>query len=255
VALEEHEARELAFWRRELGERSGLDGLRALVLKLGEAEWLVPKLARYEDVFANAGTVLELGAGEGWAACAVKRAFPDVHVIASDLSPDAIAAGGRWSEVFGAAPDRTLACPGYDIPLADGSVGLVFAFQAAHHFGAHERTLAEVHRVLRPGGTCLYLHEPSCPPSLHRLARARVNRKRPEVPEDVLVHSRLLELGRAVGFDASVAFDPDPLNRRPGETLYYLALQRLPFLWARLPCTADYRFSKPAADVPGRRTR
>ena len=54
MALEEHEARELAFWRRELGERSGLDWLRALVLKLGEAEWLVPKLTRYEDVFATA---------------------------------------------------------------------------------------------------------------------------------------------------------------------------------------------------------
>jgi SAM-dependent methyltransferase len=244
VELEEQEARELAFWRREAANETPGGELRTLLIKLAEAEWLVDRLERHERLFAEAGTVLELGAGEGWGSAMVKRLYPQAEVIASDLSPEAIARAGRWAEVVGAVPDRTLACPSYDIPLEDGSVGLVFAFQAAHHFGAHDRTLAEVHRVLRPGGMCLFLHEPSCPPALHRLAKARVNRKRPEVPEDVLVHSRLLELARAAGFEASVEFDTDPAHRRPGETLYYAALQRLPFLWTRLPCTADYRFVK-----------
>jgi hypothetical protein len=90
----------------------------------------------------------------------------------------------------------------------------------------------------------LYLHEPSCPPRLHGLAKRRANRKRPEVPEDVLVHSELCDLAREQGFEASVRFDPDPLNRRPGQTLYYLALRRAPFLWSRVPCTADYLFTK-----------
>jgi len=245
VALEEHEARELAFWRRETADVTPAGELRSLLLKLGEAEWLLDRLERHEPLFTGAGTILEIGAGEGWGSAMVKRLFPQAEVIASDLSPEAIGRAGRWADVVGATPDRTLACPSYDLPLADGSVGLVFAFQAAHHFGAHGRTLVEVYRVLRPGGTCLYLHEPSCPPSFYRLARTRVNRKRPEVPEDVLVHSRLLELARAAGFTASVAFDADPAHRRPGETLYYAALQRLPFLWARLPCTADFRFAKP----------
>lgn len=244
-AVERQEADELAFWRRELGAGTGVDALRGIVLKLGEAEWLLPKLDRYAPLFAEAGTALELGAGEGWASCIVKRAFPDVELVASDLSGEAVARAERWADVFGAAPDRTLACPAYEIPLEDGSVGLVFAFQAAHHFRAHRRTLAEVHRVLRPGGTCLYLHEPSCPPSFHRLAKARVNRKRPEVPEDVLVHSRLVELAREAGFEPAVRFDADPLNRRPAETLYYVLLRRAPFLWPRVPCTADYVFRKP----------
>ncbi len=245
MAQEEQEARELAFWRREAAAETPTGALRNLLLKLGEGSWLVYRLERYEPLFAAAGTILELGAGEGWGSAMVKRAFPGAEVIASDLSAEAVAHAGEWEPVVGAVPDRTLACPSYEIPLEDGSVGLVFAFQAAHHFGAHGRTLAEVHRVLRPGGTCLYLHEPACPPGLHRLAKARVNRKRPEVPEDVLVHTRLLEIARAAGFEASVEFDPDPAHRRPGETLYYAALQRLPFLWARLPCTADFRFDKP----------
>lgn len=244
MALEAKEARERAFWEREAAAETPTGELRNLLLKFGEAEWLVARLERHERLFAEAGTILELGAGEGWGSAMVKRVFPQAEVIASDLSPKAIGRAGGWAQVVGAVPDRTLACPSYDIPLEDGSVGLVFAFQAAHHFGAHGRTLAEVHRVLRPGGTCLYLHEPSCPPSLHRVAKARVNRKRPEVPEDVLVHSRLLELARAAGFEASVEFDADPSHRRPGETVYYAALQRLPFLHARLPCTADFVFRK-----------
>ena len=148
----------------------------------------------------------------------VKRAFPGLEVLASDLSPEAIALAPRWKDVFGAVPDRTFACASYEIPLEDASVGLVYAFQAAHHFGAHRRTLAELQRVLRPGGHVLYLHEPSCPPRLHDLAKRRANRKRPEVPEDVLVHSELSELAREQGFEASVRFDPDALNRRPGQT-------------------------------------
>jgi SAM-dependent methyltransferase len=247
VELQDREAAELEFWRRTLNKESDADALTTLVLKLGEAEWFLPKLRHWHAVFEEAGTALEIGAGEAWTAAMVKRAFPSLEVVASDLSPEAIALAPRWRDVFGAVPDRTFACASYDVPLEDGSVGLVYAFQAAHHFGAHRRTLAELHRVLRPGGHVLYLHEPSCPPRLHELARRRANRKRPEVPEDVLVHSELCDLALEQGFETSVRFDPDPLNRRPGQTLYYLALQRLPFLWPRVPCTADYLFTKAAA--------
>src|SRR5688572_20188816 len=121
----EQEARELAFWRSDAAAETPTGELRNLMLKLGEGSWLVYRLERYEPVFAEAGTILELGAGEGWGSAMVKRVFPEAEVIASDLSPEAVARAGEWTSVFGAAPDRTLACPSHEIPLEDGSVGLV----------------------------------------------------------------------------------------------------------------------------------
>lgn len=54
--------------------------------------------------------------------------------------------------------------------------------------------MKEIYRVLKDGGICLYLHEPSCRQYLYKLAFERVNRKRPKVPEDVLLFKKFKEL-------------------------------------------------------------
>ena len=131
-----------------------------------------------------------------------------------------------------------------DLPEPDASVDVVFCFAAAHHFGTHRRTLAEIHRVLRAGGVAHYFYEPACPAYLHRAASWRVTHKRPEVPEDVLVYSRLIELGREVGLSAEVSFYPTFRRRGSVETLYYATLTALPPLRRALPCTANFSFRK-----------
>jgi SAM-dependent methyltransferase len=120
----------------------------------------------------------------------------------------------------------------------------VFAFASAHHFAAHRQTFQELHRVLGPAGQALYFYEPSCHPMFYRLARQRVNRKRPEVPEDVLVYPKLVRLAREAGFEAAVEFYPSVLTRAPGALLYYSVLARLPWLQRVLPCTANFRFRR-----------
>ena len=65
------------------------------------------------------------------------------------------------------------------------------------------------------------------------------------VPEDVLVHARLLELAREAGFNASAVFDLSVAKRAPLELVYYHALRRLPPLKHVLPCTRDLVFEKP----------
>lgn len=215
------------------------------MLKAGEARWLRDKLEHYKAEFSRAATILELGAGQGWASCIVKRLFPESKVIASDISPWAIASAPAWERLFEVSLDATFACRSADIPLEAGSVDLVFCFQSAHHFVEHEATLAEVHRVLSPFGMAVYLHEPSCPRWLYRVATYRANRLRPAVPEDVIVSSELVELGRRAGFESSVRFDPTPVNREPVETVYFLALSKLTSLSRFVPCTADYVFRKP----------
>jgi SAM-dependent methyltransferase len=246
-ALTTRVERELEFWRTSPSEGPGVFAPRNLVHKLTEAQVLLEAFDRHHQRFESAEAILELGGGQGWAACLAKSLY-GCRVIASDVSPDAVASRSIWESVFRVRLDDALACPSYDVPLEDGSVDLIFAFQAAHHFGAHRRTIAECRRLLRPGGALLYLHEPTAPKWIYGRAVARVNNKRAsydhDVVEDVLVPRKLLRIASELGLEGSVAFTPTLANRRPVEFLYYLALGRLKPLQRVLPCTADFVFGR-----------
>lgn len=88
--------------------------------------------------------VLDLGCGDGQFA-GVSLPTPVEHGI----DPDRAALGrARRSGVY-----EGLTCGSADsIPLADGSCGLVLANSVLEHIPDIERPLAEVHRVLAPGG-------------------------------------------------------------------------------------------------------
>lgn len=234
------EQREIDAWRGNSAEHLG-----SIAYKFAESQAFLAKLGEYEALFRRAGVILEIGGGQGWAAGMVKRLFPEATVYASDISPHAVAQVPEWERMLKVTLDRVFACRSYDIPLPDASVDLVFCFEAAHHFVAHRRTLAELFRVLRPGGGALYLREPSCPAWLHGMAHRRANAKRPEVPEDVLRARELERLGRAAGFGVTLRYDASIIHRQPVETLYYALLGRLPFLQRALPCSVDYLFHKP----------
>jgi SAM-dependent methyltransferase len=246
TALSERQRIEKEFWRDSPTERPESDALENIVGKMADAEVFLDLVERYRPLFARAGSVLELGGGQGWASCAVKRLVPAARVVATDISPYAVASVRKWEQVYGVRLDGTRHCPSYETGEPPASVDLVFCFAAAHHFAAHRRTVAEVARLLRPGGHCLYLYEPSCRPALHAAAKRRVNRKRPHVPEDVLVYPKLVALARAGGLLAELDFYPSVRRRGPKETLYYWALQQSAALQRLLPCTVNYHFTKPA---------
>jgi SAM-dependent methyltransferase len=239
-ALAEKERREIEAWARNSVEHLG-----SIAAKFAESQAFLVKAGEYRSLFESAGTILEIGGGQGWAAGMVKRLFPNATVYSSDISPHAVAQTPEWERILKVKLDGSFACRSYEVPLPDASVDLVFTFEAAHHFVAHRRTLAELRRILRPGGTALYLREPSCPAWVHGLAHRRVNRNRPEVPEDVLRYREMERLGREAGFKVTVRFDPSLLHRGPAETVYYAVLRKLRFLQGLLPCTADYVFRKP----------
>ena len=97
--------------------------------------------------------------------------------------------------------DNSYACKSYEINEIDGSLDLIFCFAAAHHFLAHKRTLLEISRVLKPGGKAFYFYEPATPKWLYSLTRWIVNKKRPQVPEDVLKTPELRLFAREAGLD------------------------------------------------------
>ena len=239
------EASEIAFWADSESERPGVFSLDLLTHKLSEARIFQEKFVDFGPLFDSAKTIVELGGGQCWASCIVKdRVGANATVIGTDIAPDAIASVGEWERVMRVKLDRTESCRSHDTPFADDSVDLVFAFAAAHHFGSHRRTLAEIKRILKPGGHALYLHEPGCKDWIYPLALKRVMAKRPVVPEDVLRYDHLCDLARSEGLEAEVHFAPTTTYRGPTETVYYLAMQRLGFLNKVLPCTVDLVFTK-----------
>jgi len=85
------------------------------------------------------GRILDLGAGTG----AANEVFGDREVVALDPSPEMLALND--------APFRLVAT-GEVLPLADESFDAVFSAYVFRNLDSVDETLAEIHRVLRPGG-------------------------------------------------------------------------------------------------------
>ena len=153
MELSTKEQLEIDAWKNSPTEAPGVDSVENLVNKMTDAPVFMEAFERHRARFEAATRILELGAGQGWASCLVKKRLGSgKHVVASDISPFAVESVGIWERVFNVKLDASLHCRSYEIPVDAGSFDLVFTFQAAHHFVAHRRTLRELHRVLAPGG-------------------------------------------------------------------------------------------------------
>ena len=98
--------------------------------------------------------------------------------------------------------------------------------------------------MLRPGGKAFYFYEPATPRYLYAAAFYRANRKRPEVPEDVLISAKLAELADEAGLELKTTHYPSARQGGGVETIYYLMLSRWSFLRRLLPCTSNFMLTK-----------
>jgi ubiquinone/menaquinone biosynthesis C-methylase UbiE len=140
------------------------------------------------------GEALEIGAGTGYFSLNLLQLGVIERATASDISPgmlDALAdtADGLCLEV------ETVRAGAEELPFADESFDLVFGHAVLHHIPDLDRALAELLRVLRPGGLIAFCGEPSrygdrlaalpkrggalFAPVWRRLVRARALRRRP----------------------------------------------------------------------------
>lgn len=245
--LEELQRKEVDYWRDSPHESPDSDSVYNLVNKMSDVPTFMEVLQGYLPAHFSAPAlrVLELGGGQGWSACLLKRLCPQASVTLTDISSYAVQSAHKWERVFDVKLDAANACTSYETREPPDSVDVVFCFAAAHHFRAHHRTLAEIRRILRPGGVALYLFEPVCPRVLYQLAYRRINRGRPEIEEDVLVWRNLLAIASECGLQGRVDFFPSTARRRPLAGIYYSVLSRLRFLCRLLPCSANLVFTKP----------
>jgi 2-polyprenyl-3-methyl-5-hydroxy-6-metoxy-1,4-benzoquinol methylase len=115
-------------------------------------------------------SLLEVGCGIGVDSIQLsKRGFA---VTAVDLTENALAVAKQYAALRGAAIDFRLGnAEGLDFP--DQSFDVVYSFGVLHHTPDIERSVAEVHRVLRPGGTAYVMlyHRDSLVNAVHRALR------------------------------------------------------------------------------------
>lgn len=98
--------------------------------------------------------VLDVGTGLGHSAAALKRRWPRARVLALDAAlPMLVAARARhrWWRPF-----HRLAGDAQRLPIADGSVDLVYSNLCLQWCPELPRALDEFRRVLRPGGLLLF---------------------------------------------------------------------------------------------------
>lgn len=97
--------------------------------------------------------VLELGPGPGaFTVDAVRRAGAEGRLIAVDIQPEMIAqVEGRVREA-GLDNVETHVASAYELPVADGSVDRAFLVTVLPEIPDQDRALAELYRVIKPGG-------------------------------------------------------------------------------------------------------
>jgi len=97
--------------------------------------------------------VLELGPGPGlFTVDAARQAGPAGRVIAVDIQPHMIAQVEQRVREAGLANVEARVADAYHLPLDDASVQRAFLVTVLPEIPDQARALAELHRVLRPGG-------------------------------------------------------------------------------------------------------
>ncbi len=98
---------------------------------------------------ARGGVALELGCGRGVGAELILDRFGVDSLDAFDLDPRMV---GLARQRLGGRPVRFWVASGTALPAADDSYDAVFDFGILHHVRDWRRAVAEVARVLKPGG-------------------------------------------------------------------------------------------------------
>ena len=169
------------------------------------------------------GDILEVGSGSGAMAAELLERYPTIRLTATDVDPAMRSAASRRLARFG---DRVQVqeADATRLPFGDDSFDGVVSFIMLHHVIAWEDALAEMARVLRPGGVLAgYDLMRSGPNRLlhrhgettHRLATADALRSRlAELPlAEVSVRPGLLgTVARFGGQRSSAQPSPSPVS-------------------------------------------
>lgn len=134
---------------------------RPAFLHLLATEWLPAIDGLTARLSVPGARVAEFGCGEGWAAIAIARAFPTVHVDGFDLDDASVAAARKHAADAGVADRVHFEIADVTDPSALGTTGcdLVCAFEMIHDLAHPVEALANMGRIAGPGATVLVVDE------------------------------------------------------------------------------------------------
>jgi ubiquinone/menaquinone biosynthesis C-methylase UbiE len=141
-------------WAIDYGEIGGGQVLGKLSKALGR------RPDRYERA-------LEIGAGTGYFSLNLLRQDVIGKAVATDISPGMLERLAQTAQELDVDVE-TRQTDAESLPFPDRSFDLVLGHAVLHHLPGLDRALAEFHRVLAPGGTLVFMGEPSA--HGHRLA-------------------------------------------------------------------------------------
>lgn len=106
------------------------------------------------------GEALEIGAGTGYFSLNLLQLGLIERATATDISPGMLAVLAGTARRLGVSV-RTVPTDAERLPFEAESFDLACGHAVLHHIPDPERAAAELHRVLRPGGTVAFCGEPS----------------------------------------------------------------------------------------------
>ncbi|MCV7338662.1 MULTISPECIES: class I SAM-dependent methyltransferase [Mycolicibacterium] len=129
--------------------------------------------------------VLEIGSGSGDIAARLRQANPDLAITATDFDPAMVRTAARRLQAY---PEVTVrGADATDLPFSADSFDSVLSCLMLHHIVEWERAIAEIARVLRPGGvfTGYDLTRTPMATAIHRLDRSPFRLVNPDELEEV----------------------------------------------------------------------
>jgi ubiquinone/menaquinone biosynthesis C-methylase UbiE len=99
--------------------------------------------------------LLEVGCGNGAAAIQLARAF-GLEIVGIDVDPEQVAAAEKAAAAAGATGVHFLVADASQLPFPDGEFDLVYTNKTTHHVLDWQQAVAEMGRLLKPGGHLLY---------------------------------------------------------------------------------------------------
>jgi ubiquinone/menaquinone biosynthesis C-methylase UbiE len=144
--------------------------------------------------------ILEIGCGTGNVTTRVKHAEPHADVVGTDPDPLALARAQRKAR--GMTGIRFQRAYAQELPFADGEFDRVLSSMMLHHLDDDVKAgaVAEVHRVLRPGGR-LHIVDIGGHTAVHHGLAARWMKDNPHAAGNL--GDAVPRLLRSVGFDCT----------------------------------------------------